>query len=130
MVLGQYTNLTILGGGVVYRTTFNVKNRMCVCVCVREGEGERKTRRREREGGRERDRDRETERERDRDRETQRQTDRQTDRQAGRQAGREKEVCWPAGHHPDQRTGVRLAWEAAPASAAAVAILVPGLSRT
>ena len=132
MVLGQYTNLTILGGGVVYRTTFNVKNRMCVCVCERErerergGEGERKTRRREREGGRERDRDRETERERDRDRETQRQTDRQTDRQTGR----EKEVCWPAGHHPDQRTGVRLAWEAAPASAAAVAILVPGLSRT
>jgi hypothetical protein len=35
-----------------------------------------------------------------------------------------------AGHRPDQRTGVHLAWEAASASAAAVAILVPGLSRT
>jgi hypothetical protein len=34
------------------------------------------------------------------------------------------------GHRPDQRTGVRLAWEAASASAAAVAIWVPGLSRT
>jgi hypothetical protein len=29
-----------------------------------------------------------------------------------------------------ERTGVRLAWEAASASAAVVAILVPGLSRT
>ena len=46
MVLGQYTNLTILGGGVVYRTTFNVKNRMCVCVCVCVC-----VREREREGG-------------------------------------------------------------------------------
>jgi hypothetical protein len=35
-----------------------------------------------------------------------------------------------AGQHPDQRTGVRLAWEAASASAAAVAILVPGLPGT
>ena len=35
-----------------------------------------------------------------------------------------------AGHRQDQRTGVRLAWEAASASAAAVTILVPGLSRT
>jgi hypothetical protein len=35
-----------------------------------------------------------------------------------------------AGHCPDQRTGVRLAWEAAIASGAAVAILVPGLPGT
>jgi hypothetical protein len=35
-----------------------------------------------------------------------------------------------AGHHPDQRTGVRLAWEAASASAAAVTIWVPGLCGT
>jgi hypothetical protein len=35
-----------------------------------------------------------------------------------------------AGHHRDQRTGVHLAWEAASASAAAVPILVPELSRT
>jgi hypothetical protein len=34
------------------------------------------------------------------------------------------------GHHPDQRTGVRLAWEATSASAAAVAIWVPGLRGT
>ena len=78
VVLGQYTNLTIFGGGVVYMTSFNVKNR--TCVCVRGGGGRERHGGREREGGRERDRDRETERERDRDRETQRQTDRQTDR--------------------------------------------------
>jgi hypothetical protein len=35
-----------------------------------------------------------------------------------------------AGHHPDQRTGVRLAREAASASGAAVTILVPGLPGT
>jgi hypothetical protein len=35
-----------------------------------------------------------------------------------------------AGHRPDQRTGVRLAREKASASAAAVAILVPGLRGT
>jgi hypothetical protein len=35
-----------------------------------------------------------------------------------------------AGHRPDQRTGVRLAREAASASGAAVAILVPGLPGT
>ena len=69
MVLGQYTNLTIFGGGVVYMTSFNVKNRTCV------GGGGR-----ERHGGRER----EEGRERDRDRETQRQTDRQTERQRKR----------------------------------------------
>ena len=34
------------------------------------------------------------------------------------------------GHHPDQRTGVRLAWEATSASAAAVAIWVPGFRGT
>jgi hypothetical protein len=34
------------------------------------------------------------------------------------------------GHHPDQRTGVRLAWEAASASAAVVAIWVQGLRGT
>jgi hypothetical protein len=35
-----------------------------------------------------------------------------------------------AGHRPDQRTAVHLAREAASASAAAVAILVPDLLRT
>jgi hypothetical protein len=35
-----------------------------------------------------------------------------------------------AGHRPDQRTGVCLAWEAASASAAAVTILIPGLPGT
>ena len=38
--------------------------------------------------------------------------------------------CVVAGHRPDQRTGVRLAWEAASASAAAVATWVPGLRGT
>ena len=90
VVLGQYTNLTILGGGVVYRTTFNVKNRMCVCVCVcvrgggrekdtEEGEGGR-----ERERQRQRNRERETETEKHRDRQTDRLTDRKTDRQRKR----------------------------------------------
>ena len=120
VVLGQYTNLTILGGGVVYRTTFNVKNRMCVCVCVCVRGGGREKDTEEGEGGRERER----QRQRNRERERQRQRNTETDRQTDRQTGREKEVCWPAGHHPDQRTGVRLAWEAASASAAAVAILV------
>ena len=55
MVLGQYTNLTIFGGGVVYMTSFNVKNR--TCVCVRGGGRERETGR-EGEGGRERERER------------------------------------------------------------------------
>jgi hypothetical protein len=41
-----------------------------------------------------------------------------------------KNIMEITGHHPDQRTGVRLAWEVTSASAAAVAILVPGLSRT
>ena len=93
MVLGQYTNLTILGGGVVYRTTFNVKNRMCVCVCERERGGGREKDTEEGEGGRERERqrqrnrERETETEKHRDRQTDRQTDRQKDRQA------EKKKC-------------------------------------
>ena len=64
MVLGQYTNLTILGGGVVYMTTFNVKNRVCVCVCVCVCEG---------------DTDRVTERDRQTDRQTDRQKERQTE---------------------------------------------------
>ena len=76
VVLGQYTNLTIFGGGVVYMTSFNVKNR--TCVCVRGGARERETRR-EGEGGRERERETETEKHRDR------QTDRQTDRQRDRE---------------------------------------------
>ena len=64
MVLGQYTNLTIFGGGVVDMTTLNVKNKRCVCVS-------------------ERDRDRDTDRETERDRQTEiRQTDRQKDSQS------------------------------------------------
>ena len=90
MVLGQYTNLTILGGGVVYRTTFNVKNRMCVCVCVCVRE---RGRERERHGGgrgREGERETETEKQRERETETEKHRDRQTDRQTDRQAGRQR----------------------------------------
>ena len=90
VVLGQYTNLTIFGGGVVYMTSFNVKNRTCV------GGGGR-----ERHGGREREEGRERERQRQRNTETDRQTDRQTDRETEK-----KDVCW---HCPS--SGLRLCFE-------------------